>query len=354
MTVTIADVDDPTNCTLDVTITDPGPCSTDCSLTADGLANVICNDATTTSDATDDFITFDLNPTGLNLGATYNVTVSSGTITPTSGTYGSATTFQLQAGSAGAGDVTVTIADVDDPTNCTLDVTITDPGPCSTDCSLTADGLANVICNDATTTSDATDDFISFELNPTGLNLGATYNVTVSSGTITPTSGTYGSATTFQLQAGSAGAGDVTVTIADVDDPTNCTLDVTITDPGPCSTDCSLTADGLANVICNDATTTSDATDDFITFELNPTGLNLGATYNVTVSSGTITPTSATYGSATSFQLQAGSAGAGNVTVTIADVDDPTNCTLDVTITDPGTCSTDCFINNRWTCQCAL
>ena len=141
-------------------------------------------------------------------------------------------TFQLQAGSAGAGDVIVTIADVDDPTNCTLDVTITDPGPCSTDCLLTADGLANVVCNDATTTSDATDDFITFDLNPTGLNLGATYNVTVSSGTITPTSDTYGSATTFQLQAGSAGAGDVTVTIADVDDPTNCTLDVTITDPG--------------------------------------------------------------------------------------------------------------------------
>ena len=46
---------------------DLGVTCSSCFVTADGLANVICNDATTTSDATDDFITFDLNPTGTRL-----------------------------------------------------------------------------------------------------------------------------------------------------------------------------------------------------------------------------------------------------------------------------------------------
>ena len=101
-----------------------------CNITASGLANTSCNDATTSSDPADDYITFDLNPTGADLGTTYTVSVPTGTITPTTGTYGSATSFQLQNGSAGAGNVTVTITDNVDG-GCTFDQVITDPGVCS-------------------------------------------------------------------------------------------------------------------------------------------------------------------------------------------------------------------------------
>lgn len=106
-----------------------------------------------------------------------------------------------------------------------------------------------------------------------------------------------------------------------------------------CTVGCNLTASGLTALTCNDNSTPSVTTDDYLTFTLNPTGSNLGSTYSVSVSSGTITPTSFAYGSATSFQLQNGSAGAGNVTVTITDNATGT-CTIDQIITDPGACST--------------
>lgn len=101
-------------------------------------------------------------------------------------------------------------------------------------CNIATADLTALTCNNNTTTSDPDDDYISFSLNPTGTQIGATYTVSVSSGTITPTTGTYGAATSFQLQDGSAGAGNVTVTITDADE-SGCTLDVAITDPGSCS-----------------------------------------------------------------------------------------------------------------------
>ncbi len=101
---------------------------------------------------------------------------------------------------------------------------------------------------------------------------------------------------------------------------------------------CSIATSGLSALMCNNATTTMSAADDYITFSLNPMGTDLAATYNVTVSAGTITPTSASYGVATNFQLQAGSAGGGNVMVTITDATDAT-CQLIVNIVDPGSCS---------------
>ncbi|MBK8390168.1 MAG: DUF11 domain-containing protein [Saprospiraceae bacterium] len=101
---------------------------------------------------------------------------------------------------------------------------------------------------------------------------------------------------------------------------------------------CSISTSGLSALLCNNATTPMSPADDFITFSLNPTGTDLAATYNVSVSSGTITPTNASYGVATNFQLQAGSAGGGNVMVTITDATDAT-CQLIVNIVDPGSCS---------------
>lgn len=103
---------------------------------------------------------------------------------------------------------------------------------------------------------------------------------------------------------------------------------------------CNLTDAMLAGLTCVDANSTpSDATDDELQFTLNPQGTGTGAMYNVSVSSGTISPTSASYGSAQTFTLQDGSAGSGNVTVTITDATTGT-CTLPVTIMDPGSCST--------------
>ena len=206
-----------------------------CSLSASGYANAACNDNGTPSNNTDDFITFDLDPSGSVLGLTYTVTVSSGTITPvTPQSYGSPITFTLQNGSAGAGDVTVTIQDIIGPA-CTLDQVITDPGSCNAICNIASSGFSTQLCNDNGTSADDTDDYISFVLNPTGSTLASTYSVSVSSGSITPNSGiNYGGPIAFTLQNGSAGAGNVTVTIIDDVDGA-CTFAVPITDNGDCS-----------------------------------------------------------------------------------------------------------------------
>ncbi len=340
VTVTITDAAS-AGCTLMATITNPGTCSGTCSLVSAGLTNVSCNNNGTPSNSADDRILFSLNPTGSNLGATYTVTVSNGSVTPTTGTYGAATAFTMNAGSAGAGNVTVTITDAASA-GCTIMATITNPGTCSGTCNLASAGLTNVSCNNNGTLSNSADDRILFNLNPTGSNLGATYTVSVSTGSVTPTTGTYGAATAFTMNAGSAGAGNVTVTITDAASA-GCTLMATITNPGTCSGTCSLVSAGLSGVSCNNNGTPSNSADDRILFSLNPTGSNLGATYTVSASIGSVTPTTGTYGAATAFTMNAGSAGAGNVTVTITDAAS-LGCTLMATITNPGTCSGTCSL----------
>ena len=104
---------------------------------------------------------------------------------------------------------------------------------------------------------------------------------------------------------------------------------------------CVISSSGLSSTSCNDNSTPGNPADDYITFQLNPTGSSLSLTYGVAVSGGTsttITPTTGTFGVATSFSLNTGSAGGGNPTVVITDGADPT-CTLNQLITDPGTCA---------------
>jgi hypothetical protein len=140
-----------------------------------------------------------------------------------------------------------TTASISNKTAATYTVTVTDANGC-TDvcassinepgalCNLTGAGLAAVMCNDNGTSADATDDYIGFTLNPTGTTLGSGYVVTVSSGSITPSTGTYGAASNFQLQNGSAGSGaTITVTITDNLD-SNCKIQVDVVDTGSCST----------------------------------------------------------------------------------------------------------------------
>ena len=118
-------------------------------------------------------------------------------------------------------------------TNYNFDFGLTQNPPCS----FVTSGLDSLKCNDNGTLQDSTDDFISFSLNPSGINMWVTYSVTVNKGSISPQIGNIGESTKFQLQAGSAGGGDVVLTISNSIDPT-CSIDVTITDPGNCKYVC--------------------------------------------------------------------------------------------------------------------
>ena len=115
-------------------------------------------------------------------------------------------------------------------------------------------------------------------MNPTGLNIGTAYTIT--GATVTPSGGNYGGVTNFSTAAGTAGAGDLNINIED-NTSTACTFPETVTDPGTCSNTCLLSASGISNIICNDGGTPSDPSDDFITFDLNPTGLNIGTAYTI-------------------------------------------------------------------------
>ncbi|MGB0840241.1 MAG: hypothetical protein ACPGXL_08880, partial [Chitinophagales bacterium] len=90
-----------------------------CSLTNAGETLETCNDNGTGTNDADDYITFSLNPTGSDLGASYSVSVDNGGTVSLAGggaatgiSYGSATAFRLQDGSAdGATTYTITITD---------------------------------------------------------------------------------------------------------------------------------------------------------------------------------------------------------------------------------------------------
>ncbi len=105
--------------------------------------NVACNDNGTPAFAGDDYLTFSLDPTGTNLSSTY--TVSGSGITTTQGSYGVATVFTTQPGTAGNGDLQISISD-DGAGNCGITATVSDPGACSVASVLTVDmgqGLAS-------------------------------------------------------------------------------------------------------------------------------------------------------------------------------------------------------------------
>lgn len=108
----------------------------------------------------------------------------------------------------------------------------------------------------------------------------------------------------------------------------NHTFDFGFMPPPPCN----LTASGEANEACNANGTASDGADDYITFDLNPVGVGLAGTYNVSVDNGgSVSPTTASYGSASSFQLQSGSADGTLYTITITDATDA-SCTITTTV----------------------
>ena len=393
-----------------------GSSAAPCALNSSGVSNVQCNDNGTPLDPADDFITFDLQPSGSGLGSGWDVVgVSSGTIvspaTTTGLSYGSPTSFTMNTGSAGAGDFTISIQDADDNT-CATDILVTDPGVCSTppscatstttlpyggisgnaefehsssnppaagpqeDCATNfllsyaaapgTDGSSNwfgTLSGSGLASSDwggeATfQTFIvdvssvtSVDVQTFGNTVGTAFNAgseylewwyTVDGGAQTAIN-TYNTG-----YSGSLANGPLTVDVTGVSEIVvgftfNINgggdgfedMDVTIIET---PAGCSLSTAGLTGVSCDDNGTPGIDTDDEIAFTLDPTGANLGATYTVTTSSGGVTPSTGTYGSATSFTTTGALAGGGSVDVTITDDADPT-CTITVTVTDPGVCS---------------
>ncbi|MCB0662453.1 MAG: DUF11 domain-containing protein, partial [Saprospiraceae bacterium] len=119
-------------------------------------------------------------------------------------------------------------------------------------------------------------------------------------------------------------------------DTSNC-ITVAVTD---------IESPGLQNLTCNDNATPTIASDDYVTFSLNPTGDELPASYTLSVDNGGVltllngNPASnISFGAATQFKLQNGSADGTVYTVTI-DLDGMPNCPITFPIS-AASCSND-------------
>lgn len=330
----ITDNDDPSCTTIPVVIQPPAPCSNSapCNIEESGLFSISCV-TNETPDPADDYVAFTLNPTGVNLGTLYTVSITPGTIVPPQGVYGATTSFFTEPGSGSSGDFTVTITDNDDP-NCTFTFTLVNP--CSGLCTISASPTLPV-CDDNGTPSDPSDDIFTFDVLVSGSNTGTSWTANDPNNT----TGNYDVITSFGPYPISGGP--LFITIADDDDPT-CLFAFTVNPPATCSNDCDLQQANISNISCNNNGTPFDPSDDFIVFSLDPFGQNLGTTYTVTSPSGPIIPNSGGYGSSSVFQTSPGTAGNGPVQLTITDANDP-GCSLTITLTDPGDCSSTCDID---------
>ena len=146
---------------------------------------------------------------------------------------------------------------------CTDTITILAPATCVGTCSMNA-VVADVQCND-NSSSTANDDYITFELNPTGTNLSATYQVTSTTGSVYLLSGAladnvpYGQATTFRMANGSAGSGDLSINVQDNSTSTCVQGPLTIPDPDICSCEESTGTIAANQVTCDGSDSKQDA-----------------------------------------------------------------------------------------------
>ena len=255
----------------------------------------------------------------------------------------SGTTYNLTTAAAGSnrlidsnapasGDVTVLATDIPiaGANNHSFDV-----GYSNTPCSIN-NFTVTPACNNNGTPSDATDDYRTFSVIASGTGVAATYNASVTnSGTLTPTSGSYDTATSFRLQNGSAGNGTVyTLTLTDAT-TSSCTQTATISDPGSCViTSCSLSVTVTPGT-CNSATNTYDVTGQ-LTFSNAPASGTLSATIGSS-SSTPITMTNATT-SPQSYTITGLTADGVSHTVSASFSADPT-CTGSVNYTAPIVCT---------------
>ena len=328
LSITITDSDD-ANCQLiDIAVNAPASCSDECDLN-DPIIVAVCDDNGTPTDPSDDTFTYTVEVTGVNTGASYSI---SGDDTQSGLAYG------VQNGPFGPfpiadGDLNITITDVDDGA-CSKDATVTAPAACSGDCFLNAPEI-DVICNDNGTPSDPSDDIFFYKIRVTGDNTGVTYNIT---GDDTQSGLNYG-AVEGPFGPFSIAAGDITINITDVDDPTCTLIAVPVNAPATCSDECEIN-DPIIQVQCDDNGTPFDPLDDTFTYTIEVTGSNTGTTYSVSGDDAH---------SGLAYDNQFGPYGPflivdGNLELVITDDDDP-DCSIEATVVPPPACSDQCFLD---------
>ena len=229
ITLILSDIDHP-DCFLEFTIDNPAPCSVEpCNLNTPTVITPICDNGT---------IDFELLVNGTGTGTNYQVSAPGGVLTAgATGNYGQVTPFTLLPNNLSEDNFTLTITDSNDPT-CSQTVSL--DNPCDA-CLITAAAVSNVQCADNGTPGDPSDDLITFAILADGVSTAGSYTISAPGQTVQPSTGTFGSLSSFSLPPGSAGSGPVTLILTDASD-SNCTTTVQLSDPGTCSDACAINA----------------------------------------------------------------------------------------------------------------
>ena len=330
--VTFTDADAPTavGCTATMMANPPATCSgSECTITPDAATNIVCNDAGTPDDPSDDTYTFDILVNGNSTfpGATNTFNDSEG---GTGIAYG--TTVSYGPYLISGGNITVTFTDANEA-SCTGMMMATAPATCSGSvCTITPDMAANIVCDDNGTPADASDDTFTFDILVNGNSTfsGATNTFNDDQGN---TGIAYG--TTVSYGSYPISGGNITVMFTDADEA-SCTGMMMATAPATCSGSvCTITPDMATNIVCDNAGTPNDASDDTFTFDILVNGNSTfpGATNTFNDDQGN---TGIAYGTTVSYGSYPISGG--NVTVMFTDADEA-SCTSMMMATAPATCS---------------
>lgn len=305
------------DCTTQVTVEAPEPCSTDCSLSIETQA-VVCDDAGTSYDPSDDTYSFAFRLTGLNTSDGW--TASDGS----TGEYDVWYTYTDYP--VADGDVSLTFMD-NEQNECSLTQIFVAPESCSPDCLIELN-VGEAVCDNNNTPSDPSDDTFRFTVEVTGWNVGSGNWV---ANDPNASSGAYN--TLVELGPYPISGGDVSFSISDPTNP-SCAATVAVAAPNTCSDVCALTLQqGLTQ--CQDGGTGFDPSDDTFTVLVRITGANASTSW--TASNGQ----EGNYGDWVAvgpFPISEG-----DVTLTFSDLEHD-GCSLAQSFSAPETCSADCLI----------
>jgi len=291
------------------------------------ILSVICNDNGTSVDSTDDFYTVELLVTS-STGTSY--TLQGVGLNESGVSYGQTLSFELDADGENF-DFTIT----DDDTNCNISGQIQDLVHCSSDCQLIIDQLSSV-CNDAGTSSDPSDDFYEIEIVIAGVNVGSNGEFIFRVNGVIDGSYSYGDTVRITRPA-NGGTLDLNFSDSQI---TACVLSEELGPLDPCSDDCSISVE-IVDIICDDAGTLNDESDDIFDAFIVVSGVNLG-------NSGWEGNDGSTGDYGDTIRFGSFLISDGDISLQISDVDDPT-CVFDLVLPAPEPCSEPCELDIDFT-----
>lgn len=300
----------------------------ECKIIRADAQNINCQDNQTPDDTSDDYFTFDLYVEGTNVGDSFSISNVDG---ENVGQYNTINTFRTMAGTLGNGDFSVTITDAAD-TNCQLVAVVTDPGACSNDCQINYIAIDNLgRCYDRGSNWNTSDDFFTADLTVHFTNAPAAGDLKVTGiaqGRIVSTENLQDKTSyTFKNARIPAGGKEFTVK-AEFTNGLNCVYTSNFAgkllgNDKICQGQCNILNAQVANIQCVE-------NENYLTFQLVVTGINLSGTYQVSNVAGSSV---GNYNQPAFFRTNSGISDK-SIDLEISDSADP-NCTYTVSIDNP-------------------